>query len=57
MISIVFPAYNESKRIHLLKEGLKNYQNPHQLISEIILVDDGSTDDTEKKVKDYIRKS
>jgi dolichyl-phosphate beta-glucosyltransferase len=52
MISIVFPAYNESKRIHLLKRGLKNYQNPHQLISEIILVDDGSTDDTLKHLKE-----
>ena len=52
MISIVFPAYNESQRIHLLKEGLRNYQNPHQLIQEIILVDDGSTDDTLKFLKE-----
>lgn len=51
MISIVFPAYNESKRIHLLKEGLKRYQNPHQLIREIVLVDDGSTDDTLQHLK------
>lgn len=50
MITIVFPAYNESKRIHLLKEGLKKYQNPHQLVQEIILVDDGSTDDTFEKL-------
>ena len=46
MISLIFPFYNEEKRIHLIEEGLKNYTNPHQLVQEIILVDDGSTDDT-----------
>ncbi len=52
MISIVFPVYNESNRIHLLKEGLAAYSNPHQLIKEIILVDDGSTDDTIRHLKE-----
>lgn len=46
MISIVFPFYNESTRIHLLKNGLDNYQNRNSLIKELVLVDDGSTDDT-----------
>ncbi|MFN8237925.1 MAG: glycosyltransferase [Chitinophagales bacterium] len=46
MISLVFPFYNEENRIHLFKNGLKDYNNPHQLIREIILVDDGSTDNT-----------
>jgi len=56
MISIVFPAYNESKRIHLLKDGLSSYQNPHQLIQEILLVDDGSTDDTLVHLKEIQEK-
>lgn len=46
MISIVFPFYNESKRIDRFREGLKSYTNPNNLIQELILVDDGSTDNT-----------
>lgn len=60
MISIVFPLFNEAKRIHLLKDGLYHYANPNQLVKEIILVDDGSTDETmqhlqeiKKKLSDY----
>lgn len=52
MISLVIPFYNEATRIHLLKEGLKNYKNNHQLIKELILVDDGSTDNTLQLLND-----
>jgi dolichyl-phosphate beta-glucosyltransferase len=46
MITLVFALYNEEKRIYLLEQGLKEYNNQHQLIKEIIFVDDGSTDST-----------
>lgn len=46
MISIVLPFYNEENRMHFFREGLKNYANKNQLVKELILVDDGSTDNT-----------
>ncbi len=42
MISIVIPAFNESERIGATVKALKG----HPIIDEIIVVDDGSTDDT-----------
>jgi glycosyltransferase involved in cell wall biosynthesis len=52
LVSIIIPTYN---RAHLIKETLdsvaaQTYQN-----WECIIVDDGSTDDTENIVKDYIK--
>lgn len=45
-ISLVVPAYNESKRIiHTLEEATY-YMKSHFECYEIIIVDDGSTDDT-----------
>lgn len=46
MISLIIPFFNESKRLDRLEEGLNQYRNRNQLIQEIILVNDGSTDDT-----------
>jgi len=46
VLSLIFPFYNESGRIHLFIDGLQQYRNPYNLVKEIILVDDGSTDDT-----------
>ncbi|MDO8885453.1 glycosyltransferase family 2 protein [Candidatus Oleimmundimicrobium sp.] len=50
-IALIIPAYNEAKRIGLvLDEAIKV-----QLIDEIIVVDDGSTDDTAEVAKKYKR--
>ena len=43
-ISIIIPAYNEGSRI---KKTLKPLVD-HPLIDELIVVDDGSSDDTGK---------
>lgn len=43
-LSFVIPAFNEEKTIEPLVEGIIRYSHPHPL--EIILVDDGSTDNT-----------
>lgn len=56
MISIVFPFYNESNRIHLFRKGLEQYQNRNGLIQELVLVDDGSNDDTLQHLRE-IQKS
>ena len=46
--TIIIPIHNERYAIPLLLENLKQYnKNGH----EIIIIDDGSTDETRKKIK------
>ena len=45
-LSIVIPAYNEEKRIHDSLVDIINYLNNRDFKYEIIVVDDGSTDNT-----------
>ncbi len=52
-ISIVVPAYNEALRIGSSIEGILGFINAHQIAAEIILVDDGSVDDTAKIASDF----
>ena len=47
-ISIVVPAYNEALRIGPSIEDILGFINARQLAAEVILVDDGSVDDTSK---------
>ncbi len=46
MISVVIPAYNEASRITPTIEELIEYLADASIDAEIIVVDDGSTDDT-----------
>jgi dolichyl-phosphate beta-glucosyltransferase len=45
-LTIVVPAYNEAARLGLSISGILEYLNQHFESSELIVVDDGSTDDT-----------
>jgi len=55
-ISIVFPLYNEEKRIKKLFIGLKNFIKKRNNKSfELIFVDDGSSDQTIKKIKEFLK--
>jgi len=51
-LSIVIPVYNEEERIHNIKLIL-NFLKKKKFIWEIILVNDGSSDSTLKKIKKY----
>lgn len=51
-LSLVIPCYNESKRIAKLLKRLKAFDKQWTNSLEIILVDDGSTDDSVKTIKD-----
>jgi dolichyl-phosphate beta-glucosyltransferase len=51
--SIVVPAYNESKRIIPTLEEILNYQQQNNLSCEIIVVNDGSTDNTLEVLENF----
>src|SRR5258708_1374248 len=45
-ISIVIPAYNEAARLSMTLSTILTYLNEHEPDAELIVVDDGSNDDT-----------
>jgi len=51
--SIVLPAYNESERIASTIEKVLAHANQHGWSAEIIVVNDGSKDDTAQIVREY----
>lgn len=53
LVSIIIPTYN---RAHLIGETLDSISNQTFTNWECIVVDDGSTDDTESLLKSYIQK-
>jgi glycosyltransferase involved in cell wall biosynthesis len=53
-LSIIIPAYNEAKTIHLILDKVKNVELIENIVKEIIIVNDCSTDDTESAIKRYI---
>jgi glycosyltransferase involved in cell wall biosynthesis len=55
--SIVIPAYNEERRIAATLERVVKYIAERNVRSEIIVVDDGSTDRTAQIVMGYRRRS
>lgn len=53
-LSIVIPAYNEAKTIHLILDKIKSVELVNSIQKEIIIVNDCSTDETENAIKSYI---
>ena len=54
-ISIIIPVKNESENIVSLVDQLKKiFNETNEIKTEIIIVDDSSTDDTKKKIEEYI---
>ncbi|MEJ6736121.1 MAG: glycosyltransferase family 2 protein [Flavobacteriales bacterium] len=52
-LSILIPAYNEARTIHLILDKVKDVVLPNNIIKEIIIVDDFSSDNTIVKIKEY----
>ena len=50
-ISIIVPLYNEAESLPHLAEWIDRVMREHGLSYEVLMVDDGSKDDTFKKVK------
>ncbi len=55
-VSIIIPAYNERKRIKKTIESINGYFLEKALTRQIIVVDDGSTDNTSDIVEDLKKK-
>ncbi len=52
-LSVVIPAYNEEKRIHKILEKIASYQQTHPFEVEVIVVLDGTPDQTIAVVESY----
>ena len=53
-LSIIIPAYNESRTIHLILNKIKSVRLLNGIAKELIIVDDCSTDATKQSIKDYM---
>jgi len=53
VLSIVIPAYNEARTIHLILDKIKDVDLTNGIAKELIIVNDCSSDDTESAVKSY----
>lgn len=53
-LSIIIPAYNEAKTIHLILNKVKAVSLKNDIQKELIIVNDFSSDGTEKVVEEYI---
>jgi len=53
-LSILIPAYNEAKTIHLILDKVLQVELIDDIQKEIIIVDDHSTDDTPQAIQNYI---
>ncbi len=52
-LSIIIPAYNEARTIHLILNKVKAVQLPNGIQKEIIVVNDCSSDDTAGAIQRY----
>lgn len=56
-LSIVIPAYNEERTIHLILDKVKEVQLVHGIEKEIIVVNDCSSDNTIAAVNEYMQQN
>ena len=53
-LSIIIPAFNEARTIHFILDKVKGVNLINGITKEVIIVNDCSTDDTEKAIENYI---
>lgn len=53
-LSIIIPVFNEARTVHLILNKIEHVILSQNIVKEIIIVDDCSTDDTLEVVKNYI---
>ena len=53
-LSIIIPAYNEEKTIHLILDKVKEVQLIMGIQKQVIVVNDCSSDDTKGAVETYM---
>jgi glycosyltransferase involved in cell wall biosynthesis len=56
-LSIIIPAYNEGKTIHLILNRVKSAALMNDIKKEVIIVNDCSKDDTEQSILKYIQEN
>jgi len=56
-LSIIIPAYNEGKTIHLILNRVKSATLINNIKKEVIIVNDCSKDDTEQSILKYIQEN
>ncbi|TXC85424.1 glycosyltransferase family 2 protein [Luteibaculum oceani] len=54
-LSIVIPAYNEAKTIHLILDRIKAVELLNGIKKELVIVNDASKDNTVEAVENYIK--
>lgn len=54
-LSVVIPAYNEGRTIHLILNKIKEVQLLNNITKEIIIVNDCSKDNTQQVIEEYIQ--
>lgn len=52
-LSIIIPAYNEAKTIHLILDKVRSVKLIHNIQKELIIINDCSKDDTEQAILNY----
>ncbi len=52
-LSIIIPAYNEEKTIHLILDKVREVELLNSIEKEIVIVNDCSVDDTEAQILNY----
>jgi dolichol-phosphate mannosyltransferase len=55
LLSICVPVYNEAENLPLLHEAIVRVVDPINLATEILLVDDGSSDDSWKQIEALVK--
>lgn len=56
-LTIIIPAFNEAKTIHLILNKIKDVNLINSVEKEIIIVDDCSSDNTKESIESYLEKN